>query len=159
MYRGDIKFTDYGCLVSVRSTKTLKFKERVLEIPLYYVNNPIFDVVRQLRWMFSHIPADPCQPIFLVPGKSGLKQVTYSKMLTFLKKCVSLIHLPPADVGLHSLRRSGVTYMYSLGIPIEDIRKMGDWRSLAVLLYIASPLERKLSVEQVPFPRAPHPLL
>lgn len=147
--RGDIKFTSYGCIVSVKSTKTLRFRERVLEIPLYFVRNRIFDVVTQLQWLFWAIPADPSQPIFLVPGKSGVKQVTYSKMLSFLKYCVSLIGLSPEDVGLHSLRRSGVTYMYSLGIPIEDIRKMGDWRSLAVLLYIASPLERKLSVEEV----------
>lgn len=149
IYRRDISFTHYGCLVSVRSTKTLQFKERVLEIPLYSVKNHIFDVVSQLRWMYSYIPAGPDQPIFWIPRGTVLKQVTYSMMLGFLKRCVTLIGLQPSDVGLHSLRRSGVTHMYAQGIPIEDIRKLGDWRSLAVLLYIASTFERKLSVEEV----------
>lgn len=149
VHRGDIKFTSYGCMVLVKSTKTLRFKERVLEIPLYFVSNPVFDVVTQLKVLFRLIPAEPSHPIFLIPAKAGPKYLTYSMLLSFLKRCVSLINLSPEDVGLHSLRRSGVTYMYSLGIPIEDIRKMGDWRSLAVLLYIASPLERKLAVEQV----------
>lgn len=139
----------YGCLVSVKSTKTLKFKERILEIPLYFVQNPIFDVAAQLRWMFSFIPENPDQPIFLLPGNPALKCVSYSMMLYFLKKCVTLIDLPPSDFGLHSLRRSGVTYMYSLGVPIEDIRKMGDGQSLAVLLYIASPFDRKLAMERL----------
>ena len=64
-----------------------------------------------------------------------------------LKDCVSRIGLDPGDVGLHSLMRSGAAYLHSIGIRLIDIECIGDWKSLAVLTYLVTPVNRKIYIE------------
>lgn len=73
----------------------------------------------------------------------------YRDVLQFIKRAVLLIGLDPQNIGLHSLRRSGASFLHSIGVPLEDIRMAGDWRSMAVLLYLVNPFSRKLELESV----------
>lgn len=148
LQRSQIHFTESGCTVVIVSTKTLRFRDRVLRIPLCNVRNNIFDVVSMLRYHFQTYPSSMESPLFLIMKGSCLVPLTYYELLKFIKHCVSLIGLMPSDAGLHSLRRSGATFLHQIGVPLEDIRNLGDWKSLAVLLYISSPFERKLHIEQ-----------
>lgn len=58
-----------------------------------------------------------------------------------------MIGLSPADVGLHSMRRSGAAFLHSIGVSLVDIMNAGDWQSLAALAYLISPIERKQWIE------------
>ena len=71
----------------------------------------------------------------------------YCDVLKFLKDSVEGIGMDPSDVGLHSVRRSGAAYLHCIGIPSIDIQCVWDWRSLAVLSYLITPLNRKLDLE------------
>ena len=37
----------------------------------------------------------------------------------------------------HSFRRGGATWAYKVGLPVDTIRMLGDWRSSAFQAYIA----------------------
>lgn len=45
------------------------------------------------------------------------------------------------------MRRSGVAFLHSIGVSLVDIMNAGDWRSLAALSYLISPIERKVMIE------------
>lgn len=145
--RGDIKFTVTGMLVTVGSSKNLWYKERTLQIPIYYVQDPAFCVVTMLLKHFALFPAPSSSPLFLKRKGKKLVPVTYHELLEFIKVCVARIGMKPSDVGLHSLRRSGATYLHSIGVPLVDIKFLGDWKSLAVLQYLITTLDRKCQIE------------
>ena len=39
------------------------------------------------------------------------------------------------NITSHSLRRSGASYLFSIGQSLINIKQRGDWKSLSVLLY------------------------
>lgn len=145
--RADIRFSGSGATVTVGSTKTLRHKERLLLIPLSWVRNPGLCVVSRLMQHFADFPAPPSSPIFLKRTRAGLVPVTYKDLLSFIKECVARIGLDPGNVGFHSLRRSGATHLHSIVVPLIDIKFLGDWKSLAVLQYLVTTLERKVEIE------------
>ena len=65
-----------------------------------------------------------------------LNQVTFRARL---KQC-----LPPdinsREYNSHSLRRGGCSYLLSCGVPLEAIKAIGDWKSLAVFDYMQQDL-------------------
>ena len=65
-----------------------------------------------------------------------------------MKRTVKVIGLDPEVVGLHSMRRSGASYLHRIGVPLQDIKCAGDWGSLAVLSYLVTPMDRKVVIEQ-----------
>lgn len=100
-----------------------------------------------LKRHFERYPAKMDSPLFLKEKKGTLTPLLYRDVLGALKGLIQSIGLDETKVSLHSLRRSGATFMCRIGITLSDIKTMGDWRSLAVLEYIITPLERKLEIE------------
>lgn len=145
--RSDVIFSSTGAIISVRKTKTIQTQDYVLEIPLSYVDNQCFDIVSMLSTHFFRTPQFVQGPIFYLFSKGKWTPLLYKDLLDFLKFCVSLIQLNPNDVGLHSLRRSGAAFLQSINVSLVDIMNSGDWKSLAALNYLISPLSRKRVIE------------
>lgn len=141
--RGDISWTEYGMCFNIRSSKTLKYKDRVLEIPVVSNTGSPLCAVRWVRYAVMLEPADDNQPIFLCDGKPLL----YRDVLKYIKTLVKSIGLDSDSVGFHSMRRSGTQFLHSIGTPMSDIKNAGDWKSMAVLVYLSSTLERKIKIE------------
>lgn len=146
--RKDVRFHSWGMTVTVYSSKTIQFRERNLEIPVFKIDGSPLCAVELLRQHWMGFPAEPDSPLFLkINKKNEVTPLLYRDVLNQLKDWVARIRLSPTKVGLHSLRRSGATFMCRLGIPLSDIKCMGDWRSLAVLEYLITPMSRKLQIE------------
>lgn len=145
--RADIVFHSDCLIVHVNSTKTLMRGERVLKIPLLRMNDYTFDVYTRLWRHFITVPSDPQGPLFMKRTARGTEPLMYKEVLACIKDLVQRIGLEPAYIGLHSLRRSGASFLHSIGIPLEDIRMAGDWRSMAVLLYLVNPFSKKIELE------------
>lgn len=141
--RRDVRFTDYGICLYVHSSKTLKYKEKVLEIPIVEIADSPLCAVRWIRLALMQCPAGDNDPIFMY----SKKPILYKHVLEFLKCLVSKIGLNPSVIGLHSLRRSGTQFLHSIGVPLPDIKSVGEWRSMAVLVYLIANLDRKISIE------------
>ena len=63
-----------------------------------------------------------------------------------LRHCLTHIGLKATQYSGHSFCHGGVTYAFCCGAPVELISLQGDWSSDVVLLYIAQPLERRITV-------------
>lgn len=147
--RNNIQFHDWGMIVSVLSTKTIKYKDRILEVPINTLSDSPFCAVSLLRKHFAEFPAPLDGPLFYRRVGSTQKPVKYRDVLNYLKTMSKKIGKDPSTVGLHSLRRSGAFFMHQIGVPLEDIKSIGDWRSLAVLMYIVSPVDRKKLIDKL----------
>lgn len=146
--RKDVKFYAWGMVLTIGASKTIQFKERKLEIPVFVMGHSPFCAVTLLRTHMIKHPGAWNDPLFLKGNvATGFKPLLYRDVLDRLKGWVKKIGLDSSNVGLHSLRRSGATFLCRLGIPLSDIKCVGDWRSLAVLEYLVTPMSRKLEIE------------
>lgn len=145
--RSDVEFNNEGLVLHVRKTKTLQKKEYVLRIPVLYNNSPCFCAASMLASHLARTSQVKSGPLFLMYRGGLWKPLLYKELLSFLKECVTKINLNPSDVGLHSMRRSGASYLHSIGVSLVDIMRAGDWRSLAALEYLVCPFERKVEIE------------
>lgn len=145
--RSGISFNEIGMIVRVTSTKTIKYRERVLELPICVIQGSKFCAVSLLKEHFTKYPADGDSPLFLKRVAGHCVPIKYREVLSFLKRQCKNIGKDPSDIGLHSLRRSGTYFMHILGIPLEDIKCVGDWRSMAALMYLISPMQRKKDID------------
>ena len=80
-----------------------------------------------LKEYFSRFPGSPDSMLFFKDTNDGPRAVLYRELLDFLKG------LNPSDVGLHSVRRSGCAFLHSMNVPLENIKCVGDWKSITVL--------------------------
>lgn len=148
MTRSDITFTEWGALFSIRKTKTIQFRERVHVIPVARVPG-LLCAVSWLEKMFNAIQVKSDRSIFGTFKANAYKPVTYEWFASKLKKSIHRAGLHnTGKFTSHSLRRGGATALAMAGVPLHDIQKYGDWRSLTVLLYLSSPLDYRITQEQ-----------
>lgn len=147
--RSDIYFTSEGARVRVRSSKTRRRNESDLIIPISFTRNaPYFCAASMLATHISRIPRQPDDPLFYKIDKTGKwTPLLYRDLLSFIKGLASSIQKNPSELGTHSLRRSGATFLSQIGIPLHEIKTVGDWKSLAVLAYLVTPIERKEEID------------
>lgn len=148
--RSDLEFSEKGVMLNVRKTKTIQRREYVLRVPVYFAHSDSMCAASMLASHLARTSAFKEGPLFLILTKKGeWRPLLYTDLLGFLKQCVSLIGLNPEEVGLHSMRRSGAAFLHTLGVSLIDIMNAGDWKSLAALSYLISPLERKQDIEKL----------
>ena len=63
----DFKFVQWGMLITITRSKTIQFKERILEIPITYCPDRELCAVFWTLKHFSKVPADPDSLAFLIP--------------------------------------------------------------------------------------------
>lgn len=140
--RLEVEIKDWGMLVHVPTSKTNQFKQREFTSPLMRGGGDLC-VVSQLLTYWSALPLPANSPI--VSNKDG-SPIMYDTALKKLKGWCVKAGITK-DIGFHSLRRGAATYMSMQGISLHDIKVEGDWQSLCVLLYLASPLEHRREID------------
>lgn len=149
MKRSDIIVNDWGALIHIRKSKTIQFKERVHVIPVARVSG-LLCAVSWLEKMYSSVRVTPDKLVFGIFKCNAYKPLTYDWFTKKLKTCIRRAGLSRSGkFTSHSLRRGGATALAMAGVPLHDIQKYGDWKSLSVLLYLASPLEHRIAQEKV----------
>ena len=139
----DFQFFPWGVLLRVRWSKTIQFRERVIQIPLVRVPGSPFCPVAAVSWAFSFTSQAPVssQAFQWVQPNLSLRCFTYSLFMNKLRACLNQCGLAGMDFGSHSFRRGGASLAFQVGIPVELIKILGDWKSDAVLLYLTVPLD------------------
>lgn len=149
LLREDVQFFEDRVVFRVRTSKTRNKGEEIFEIPVMRCSNYVFCVFLQLwNHVYSH-PAPRSSPLLMKYSRNGLVPLMYKDVLFFLKNRVKLLGLPADHVGLHSLRRSGAMFLQKIDIPLYEIQLLGDWKSIAVMLYLASTYSRKVEIQNV----------
>ena len=126
MRRGDIKFWEGGMDVTVYSSKTIQYRERCQRIPVVAAVGSPLCPVEPLRIYINNSNIASGGHLFPYTYKS------YTKKL----KDICIKAKLRGDYSTHSVRRGSASYL-STFLPLHEVKCYGDWRSLAVLLYIS----------------------
>ena len=135
----DIAFTASGAYLGVFRTKTIQFKQRILEIPLPVIPNSILCPGTALTSYFKLVPAASDSPVFLAPHRSSFATILARHFNLFLKRCVS-------HFSSRSFRKGGATFAFNCGAPTEFIKDQGDWKSDTYLVYLTLSSSKKLAL-------------
>ena len=148
--RGAVSFTSWGMQLAISSSKTVQYQQRVHYLPVTTAEGSPLCAVSLVKRHFMDFPtSDPLAPAFFVLKAGGRSPLTYTTLLAYLKHLLALVGCDSTGTGMHSLRRSGASYMYKLGLSLDDIRQAGDWRSLAALIYLTKPISVRVHSDSV----------
>lgn len=143
--RRDIQFFSWGLVISIRKSKSIQFRKKVHQVPIAHVGGSLC-AVTLLRKMFRIVPASRDQPLFRLVKSNVYMPITYGWFSKNLTECVTKAGLSGKYTS-HSLRRGGATSLSMVGVPLHQIKKTGDWKSMSVLVYLASPLDYRITHE------------
>lgn len=147
--RKDVEFHDWGVVLILRKSKTIQFKDRVHKIPLARVAGPLC-AVTWIQKVLSLGQVSDTSPLFGYFKKNCFVPLDYVAYAKRLNKCLSVSGLrSQGRYTSHSLRRGGATMLSMLGVPLHEIQRKGDWKSLSLLLYLASPFQYRVAKERV----------
>lgn len=125
--RDDVTFHQWGAMLTVRTTKTIQFQERALQIPLPRMQGHMFCPVNALLRAFAVTPrTPPGAPAFLIPAKPKPIPVSGRLFVSRVKELLTRAGMDTAQISGHSFRRGGATWAYTVGLPAETIRALGD---------------------------------
>ena len=145
--RSAFAFFAWGCIITVKKSKTIQFAERELYVPIYRVADPVLCAVTWLERHFAEVPAGADEPAFLVSDANKFAPLKYSSFQSILKFIAAEASLPPGRISSHGLRRGGATYLALLGVPVDVIKETGDWRSDQVYEYLRRPMEDRIKLD------------
>ena len=143
----DVVVFPWGLLLSVRRTKTISFRERVLTIPFTYLHGSCFCVCHYVKLLLQRgrISNRPHQLVAYVKGDKWVRG-SYSWLSKRVKMVCNVLQLQ--ELTTHSFRRGAATALAEVGVALSDIRDLGDWRSMSVLLYLKRDLMSKVRLDQ-----------
>ena len=122
----DVTFWRGGMDIKLRSSKTIQYQERTQLIPVVQATGSVLCPVGLMYRYLTRSNLGLDDVIFPFTYK------TFSLKLSALCTKAKL----EGDFSTHSLRRGAATYLASF-LPLHEVKQYGDWRSLAVLLYIS----------------------
>ena len=136
----DIWTTDNDTFIWIRlhHTKTIQFRERILDIPIYVADDT---PINALTWLRLHRtlspPTHPSSHAFAYRRPNGtFTNLTHRDFIAFTKQSITRIGLKATDYAGHSYRRGGATHAARCHAPIHVLKTLGDWKSDAYLLYV-----------------------
>ena len=130
----DLIFHKNGAVITICSSKTIQFKERLHSavLPLFS-NHPLCPVTALKNFLaVAGLPPQDA-PLFSMSNHSVLNAQAFRKRLALI---LASIGLPPCVYSTHSLRRGGATWLLNAGAPLHLIKVLGDWKSDTVLKYL-----------------------
>ena len=73
------------------------------------------------------------EPFFVFSDRS---LISAACICSTLQKCITKTHLNPRNYSFHSFRAGQSTDMLEMGYSIDEIKKVGRWKSNAVYTYL-----------------------
>lgn len=146
LMRSEIEFFDWGVLFKVNRSKTIQYKERIVQIPVHYGGGKLC-LTTLLKDYLGKYPTTPNVPVLARQRFGSYELINYTQALRLFKRWGKSANIKK-DIGMHSLRRGSATLMSLAGFQLEDIKDRGDWQSTAVLKYLSYPLNRKIHIDK-----------
>ena len=138
----------HGFILTIRWTKTLQQRERILECPLPLLyGHPLCPVTSVIQAFRLSPGVNPAGPAFIYHDNvtNTHSVLTYTKFIKKLHTLLDSLGYKSCDYAGHSFRRGGATWGLLQGLPGEMIKILGDWKSTCYLRYLMVPLSSKTS--------------
>ena len=134
MPRHSVIFIPQGALLRITCTKTLQFRECVLEIQSPLIPGSPLCPVTALRQYLAHVQLSPSSPLFVCQSRGSYSPILAHQYNAFIKKLPLAIGFNPAQYSSHSFCRGGATFAFCNRAPAAFIKSQGDWKSDACLV-------------------------
>ena len=142
--RADISLERRGLSLTIKSTKTIQFRERELKVPIPYLpGHPLCPTTAIVAVLSLQGPTPASAPLFSFPTPQGLRLLTQYSFTSRLKSLLHDIGVDQAQYGSHSFRRGGASWAFQAGIPGEMIQILGDWQSDCYKRYLELDINTK----------------
>ena len=92
---------------------------------------------RAIRCMLAAIPRSPNDPLFQIPKGDTYVPLTDSVARKHLKKVATVLKVP-SPLTFHLFRKSGTTWAFQHGVPLQQIMLHGTWTSDCVWRYVST---------------------
>ena len=116
-------------MATVRWSKTLQFKQKVLRLPVLPVQNKKICPVLWAHYMINTIPAAKTDAAFTIYHKGHKSALSANQLIARLRKWLRMIKEQDTKYSLHSLRRGGATFAFQSNMEKDMIKLLGDWAS------------------------------
>lgn len=141
----DFVFKDWGVIVNVSTSKTSQYRGGKISLPVASISQADFCPVFWVRRCIDRLHRLPEDLMFAVPSSYGFSYSTYNKFFQSTVESAAISeYLTP-----HSLRKGGATYLSSMGVPLDQIRSRGQWKSDSIFRYLQLPLRDRISKEKI----------
>ena len=135
--RNHVIFKDKLAILRVTWSKTLQFKQKLLEIPLFAIRESPLCPVTVLQAL-CNVRTKGHYPLF---GTGKKPTFTYHTFHKKFRKMLKKAGYREKLFSSHSLRRGSVSFCHKNGIPESLIQVHGDWASDCYKRYLDFPLE------------------
>ena len=144
----DVVVYDWGVVFNVKRTKTIQFKERVLQIPVANVKGHPLCFMNCLRLIREYSGTGPGKPLLGWSKNGVFRPANYKWFVKRLSTVCDKLGMK-GKFGTHSFRHGGATTLSMVGMDLKDISKKGDWKSICVLRYLNRPLANLVVEERM----------
>ena len=143
----DLNLTLEGAVLTVRWSKVIQFKERVLHIPLPKIpDSPLCPSTALLRLTLENPSCPQPTPLFRYSWLGASVPLTQGQFTNKLQSCLNLVGRDASKFSGHSFRRGGAMWALQCGLPVDLIKVQGDWRSNACERYLEPSFELRKHV-------------
>ena len=138
-----IIFNKKGMVAKIKWSKTIQFRQKVLDVPIFAIPNSILCPVKAIKRVLYINKANKHGPLLAI---SDSKIFTYNMLQSKLRQVAKILDIKKSKLTTHSMRRGGVAWAHRNGIPESLIKLYGDWSSDAFKQYLSFPLEMRVAV-------------
>ena len=129
-------FSSTEAIILIKWSKTIQFTDRVVTIRVPFLPGSSFCPVAALKAMIALVPGSDNDPLFATHTHDSVLPLTESVVRKHLKRVLALLGLQNDGYTFHTFRRSGASWAYNHGVPMEAIKSQGTWMSDTVWCYI-----------------------
>ena len=136
--RGDVIFGDTSAVVILKWSKTNQLRDKVKYVTIPKIPHSPLCPFGSLKNMLQKIPGTENDPLFSIPRQGQYLPLTDSIVRKHLKRVLTALGWDQKKYTFHTFRRSGASWAYNHGVPVQAIKDQGTWSSDCVYRYISS---------------------
>ena len=144
----DVNFSTEGAILTVRWSKVIQFRQKVLQVPLPKIpNSPLCPSTALLQLTLDNPASSIPVPLFRysLAGASHVP-LTQLQFTEKLRSCLRAMGIPTSNYSSHSFRRGGASFGLQCGLTSDLIKLQGDWSSNSYERYLQPSLELRKQV-------------
>ena len=134
--RGDVIFSHDMAVIIVKWSKTLQCRDTVAHIHIPVVPGSRLCPVSALKDMLNLVPGSQDDPLFTIYRQGHWLPLTDTIVRKHLKRVTRKLGWEHMQITFHTFRKSGASWAFQRGVPIDTIKKQGTWKSDCVWRYI-----------------------
>lgn len=143
--RSDVVFKNWGVILTVHSSKTMKEGGQSVLLPLVKSRDPLLCPVYWIKYIWYRFPTmGQSSPMLSTPKLPKFKYGLFSRVFRLLRRQAAIC----GNYSSHSLRRGGASFMANKGLSLQEIKDKGLWSSDVVFRYIIPSLEARKRVDK-----------